>query len=246
MARPSPRPGWGKGLGALIGQMELWSAFLIGLVGSLHCAGMCGPLALAVPVVGRSPGALVASRAIYNLGRITTYGCLGVFFGLVGHSLALAGLQRWASLGAGLTLLVGLGLSMRYAPGQLIGRATAWLKSSLGFLLRHRTMPGLFCLGFLNGLLPCGLVYVAGASAVAAGGFLAAVGCMLAFGLGTVPMMFGIGLVGNNVQSALRLRFQRFIPACVLLLAALLIVRGLALGIPFLSPNLGNAGHFHH
>lgn len=226
--------------------MGLWSAFLIGLVGSLHCAGMCGPLALALPAAGRTPLSMLASRAAYNLGRVTTYGCLGVFFGLVGRTFVLVGFQRWASLGAGAAILASLAASSRYSLSLPTARAVAWLKSGLAALLRRRTLAALFLLGLLNGLLPCGLVYVAGATAVAAGGLAAAVGYMLVFGLGTVPLMFGIGLLGQNLQTAMRLRFQRLIPVCVLVISALLILRGLGLGVPFLSPALGAAGAACH
>ncbi|MCD6049706.1 MAG: hypothetical protein K0Q55_1109, partial [Verrucomicrobia bacterium] len=93
--------------------MELWTAFILGLVGSLHCAGMCGPLALALPVAGKTRRAFVLGRVLYNLGRILTYCVIGAIFGLAGQSLALAGFQKWVSLGAGVAILLGLLASTR-------------------------------------------------------------------------------------------------------------------------------------
>src|SRR5437016_11916477 len=88
--------------------MTLWTALLLGLVGSLHCAGMCGPLALAVLANCQSLVGFAANRLAYNLGRIITYCLLGLVFGLLGRTLVLAGVQRWVCLALGLALLAGL------------------------------------------------------------------------------------------------------------------------------------------
>jgi sulfite exporter TauE/SafE len=225
--------------------MEIWTAFLLGLVGSLHCAGMCGPLALALPATGRTRASFLLGRLNYNLGRILTYSLLGAVVGLVGESLALAGLQRWVSLAAGLAILLGLIASSRYALDTPAVRLVSWLKSGFARLLQQRSLSSLLVLGLLNGLLPCGLVYAACAGAVAAGGFFSGTQYMLAFGLGTLPMMLGLGLVGKQLHWVIRFKFQRLIPASLLLLSSLLILRGLALGIPYLSPNLSDAPGKH-
>jgi sulfite exporter TauE/SafE len=218
--------------------MELWTAFLLGLVGSLHCAGMCGPLALAMPAIGATRTSFVLGRVAYNFGRTVTYGSLGALFGLAGRTLALAGLQRWLSLGAGAAILIGLAVTSRFAIHTPLARAVAWVKSGLATMLKRQSLGSLWLLGILNGLLPCGLVYVACAASVAMGGWLGGAKYMLAFGLGTVPMMLGIGLTGRKLQPALRFRFQRFIPVSVAMLGLLLILRGMSLGIPYLSPDL--------
>src|ERR1700675_4874711 len=95
--------------------MELWTAFLLGLVGSLHCAGMCGPLVLALPGTGNTSRSYILGRLAYNVGRLGVYGLLGAIFGLLGGTFALAGLQRWISLVAGAAILIGLLVSYRYA-----------------------------------------------------------------------------------------------------------------------------------
>src|SRR6185436_500262 len=141
--------------------MILWTAILLGAVGSLHCAGMCGPLALALPATGRSRATFVLSRVAYNLGRIVTYCALGAAFGLVGQTLAFAGFQRWVSLTAGAAILIGLLVSSRFAVSVPFAKTVAWIKSGLGTLLRRRSVASVFSLGVLNGLLPCGLVYAA-------------------------------------------------------------------------------------
>jgi sulfite exporter TauE/SafE len=180
----------------------------------------------------------------YNLGRILTYCLLGALFGLLGLTFALAGLQRWVSLAAGLAvLLIFAGSSWGRWPGLPITRLVASLKSALAKLLRRRTLGSLLCLGVLNGLLPCGLVYTACAGAVAAGGSWRGAQYMLVFGLGTVPMLLGITLAGKQLQPTLRLRFQRLVPVTVVLLGLLLVLRGLALNIPYLSPDLSNPAH---
>ena len=222
--------------------MDLWTAFALGLIGSLHCAGMCGPLALALPASGMAPTRFVLGRFAYNGGRILTYCLLGVIFGVVGKTLFLAGVQRWVSIGLGLLLLAGLFASRRLALSRPIEALVGWLKAAMSGLLRRRSVLALGLLGLLNGLLPCGLVYAAGAGAMATSGVLAGVAYMAVFGAGTIPMMLGISLSGRLVPVAFRLRLARAIPFSVFLLGALLILRGLSLGIPYLSPRLALSG----
>lgn len=216
----------------------LWTAFMLGLAGSLHCAGMCGPLALALPHPGGGAHGFIASRLAYNLGRIVTYTSLGLVFGLLGKSLALAGVQRWLSLGAGTLILLGLLFATKLGAGTPVVRVIHWLKSSFGRLLQRRTLGSLGLLGLLNGLLPCGLVYAACAGAAATGSLLAGMTYMALFGLGTLPLMLGIGLSGRAVSASFRFRLQTLTPASLAIVALLLILRGLSLGIPYLSPDL--------
>ena len=219
--------------------MELWTAFLLALVGSLHCAGMCGPLALALPG-GNSTAVFFLGRIAYNGGRLVTYCVLGAMFGLVGKSFALFGWQRWVSLSAGIFILIALLISSRISLAARASRPITFLKSGLAKLLRQSTLTSTFSLGLLNGFLPCGLVYAACAAATAASGMVQGVSYMAAFGLGTVPMMLGIGLAGKKLQFTLRFKLQKLIPATLILVSLLLIFRGLALGIPYLSPDLAN------
>jgi uncharacterized protein len=226
--------------------MDNWTALVLGLVGSLHCAGMCGPLALALPLAGSSRAGFLAGRAAYNLGRILTYCLLGVVFGLVGQTLLLAGVQRWVSIALGVALLAGLITSRRVALWHPVTALVNWLKSRMSVLLRQRSLVSLLLLGLLNGLLPCGLVYVACAGATATGNLLSGAQYMAVFGTGTVPMMLAISLSGRLVPMSLRLQLRKAIPVSVFLLATLLILRGMALGIPYLSPDLASGASCCH
>jgi sulfite exporter TauE/SafE len=112
------------------------------------------------------------------------------------------------------------------------------LKRALSAHWQQRSFRSLVLLGALNGLLPCGLVYVALAGAVARGTLADAVLYMAFFGLGTMPTMLAIGLSGKICPPAWRLKLRGAIPAGVCLVAGLLILRGMGLGIPYLSPSL--------
>ena len=223
--------------------MFLWTGFLLGFVGSFHCAAMCGPLVIAVNSLP-GPGSVITRhswmlrRLLYNFGRIATYALLGAISGLIGHTLNIAGLQQWLSLAAGTAILVALVLSSRFAVQVPAFRSVAWLKSAFARLLRHRSPASVFLLGGINGLLPCGLVYTACAGAIASGEFIKSVEYMLAFGLGTLPMMFGLSMAGRKLQVGVGLQFQRLALVSLLLMAALLLCRGLSLGVPYLSPKI--------
>lgn len=216
-----------------------WSlAIALGLLGSLHCAAMCGPLQLALPIPPGGSGRLLAGRLIYQLGRVTTYCLLGLMAGLVGKSLVLAGVQRWLSISLGVLILLGFFLSKKVALATPVVRLVTRLKGVMAAQLRQRNLRSLVLLGALNGLLPCGLVYVALAGAVAAGTLPAAILFMAAFGLGTTPTLLAISLSGRLLPINLRLKLRSTIPVGVCLLAGLLILRGMSLGIPYVSPDL--------
>jgi len=218
--------------------MAIWTAFLLGLVGSLHCAGMCGPLALALPVTSPVFARFLSGRLLYNLGRIVTYATLGAVFGLLGQSFVVMGVQRWVSLAVGVVILFSLILSPRLFSRVQPAKFISVIKSPFLKLMRNRSLSALFGIGLLNGLLPCGLVYAACAAAMTSDTLLHGSEYMLAFGLGTIPMMLVITLMGQRLQFILRLKLQRLIPISLALIGALLVLRGLALGIPHFSPKL--------
>jgi sulfite exporter TauE/SafE len=221
--------------------MDFGIAFALGLLGSLHCAAMCGPLMLALPVPPGGPARFVAGRIIYQLGRVATYCLLGVAAGLVGKSIFLAGLQRSLSIGLGVAILLGFLISKKVSLSMPVVRLVTTLKAAMSIQLQRRSLRSLGLLGLLNGLLPCGLVYVAMAGAVARGTLTDGILFMAWFGLGTLPTMLGISLTGKLFPLALRLKLRRAIPFGVCLLAGLLILRGLALGIPYISPVLNSS-----
>jgi len=216
------------------------AALGLGLAGSLHCVGMCGPLVLALP--RRQEAGTVShltGRVLYNLGRTTTYAFLGLFAGLVGRVIQLAGVQQAVSVGLGILLLLTVFLSTRELPGWMVRTFYRPVQTLLGKILKKGSPLGLYQVGLVNGLLPCGLVYAALAAASLQGGTFSAVLYMTLFGLGTAPLLFALSMGGLGLQSPrLRPVLNRLIPALTCVVASLLILRGLALGIPFLSPDL--------
>jgi sulfite exporter TauE/SafE len=225
------------------------AAFLLGLAGSLHCAAMCGPLLLAVNAARRQNPVRPAERLFggdmiqnfaYHGGRLVTYGFLGAVSGLIGAAVIFAGFQRWLSIGAGGLILLGTLTSLRLRWGGLAVRALSAARTRFGRLLHNRALGAAALLGALNGLLPCGLVYVACAAAATAGGVAGGVAAMLAFGLGTAPMTLSIGLAGKAFRWGQPLVLRRVVLGCAAAAGVLLIVRGLSLGIPYLSPGFSD------
>jgi sulfite exporter TauE/SafE len=219
--------------------MELFSGLFVGIVGSAHCAGMCGPLALALPVLQAGRAKFVTGRLLYNIGRVVTYVLLGAVAGLVGNRLFMAGAQQTVSRVLGVVLLVAAltpALLKRFRAGSiLMGRITTPVQRAIGALLQRSSLLALFVLGLVNGLLPCGLVYVALAAAVTTGDITRGVLVMMGFGIGTVPVMFVIALLGKQIQGGVRKRLTMLMPAFTALIAVLIILRGMNLGIPYVS-----------
>lgn len=220
----------------------LWAGFVFGLLGSFHCVGMCGAIALALPGAGRGRARYVAGRVLYNLGRISTYTLLGALAGVLGQSLRLAGLQQGLSVASGLLILL-----LVAAPARYTGRAAALLglerglfrlKQALAYFFQRPALGALYLSGVLNGLLPCGLVYLALAGALSAPDLGGSAAYMALFGLGTLPLMLALSLTGQLVPPHWRGRLRRAVPVLATALAVLFIVRGLGLGIPYLSPRL--------
>lgn len=228
--------------------MHAWTAFALGFAGSLHCLGMCGPLALALPG-GRDASITrrLLGRLVYNLGRITTYAAFGLAAGSLGRVLQMNGFQETVSLVLGVLLLLTLMIPAHRMPAWLTRTVYKPLQHALGTLLRKEGVTGLYQVGLLNGLLPCGLVYAALAGASLQAGSLRGAGYMALFGLGTLPMMFALSLGGLSLRTP---RFQpllrRVVPAVTLMVGVLLVMRGLSLGIPYLSPALGSGGSCCH
>lgn len=215
-------------------------AFSLGLMSSLHCVGMCGPIALALPVHQRSKLGKLAGILLYNTGRTFTYALLGFLLGFVGNALNLAGLQRSLSIGTGVIMLGAVAYSSQWldqlAPPSFLQKGFQIVKKKLGSLLHNRSFSALFLLGMLNGLLPCGLVYMALISSVATGSSVEGALFMALFGMGTLPAMSAVAFVKNLFSSTLRNQARRLMPAFVAAVAVLLILRGLEVtGWPLLG-----------
>ena len=218
------------------------TALTLGLLGSLHCVGMCGPIALALPVLSNSRWARLRGIITYNAGRVFTYSTLGVVFGLLGKTFIIAGYQQGLSIALGIIILLILILPTGYNPSSkvtsFIFKPVVKLKSALGKLFAKKSYSSLFSIGVLNGLLPCGLVYTAVAGAIAVAEPFKAAGFMALFGLGTIPAMLGLSLAGQKISMGLRNNFRKVSVVFVCAMAVLLILRGLNLGIPYVSPEL--------
>ena len=226
--------------------MALWTAFLLGLAGSLHCAGMCGPLMLVLAKARTRTVRESTGRVFYHLGRVAAYCVLGLMLGFLGQIAAPAGFQRWLSIALGVALLAGLLVTVKVPLAAPVVKWVTLLKGFMSGLLRKNTLLSQAMVGALNGLLPCGLVYVAAAGAIATGNPLAGAAYMALFGFGTWPMMLGIHFVGQRLPLPPRFSLGSITRTAVLLMAVLLILRGLELGIPFVSPDLSaaNGGNY--
>lgn len=220
----------------------IWSALVLGFLGSLHCLGMCGPIAFMLPLDHNSTARKTGQLALYHLGRILAYALLGLVFGLLGKSLELFGLQQKLSITVGIIMVA---LAFFPAKANLFQKAfKPWhrgvlkLRSTLGKELQKKTPDTFLTIGFLNGLLPCGLVYMAILAAIAVQNQWEAIAYMVLFGLGTVPLMSAIVFSKGWVQRNFKLGINRFIPIFIGIMGALFIIRGLGLGIPYLSPKV--------
>ena len=222
--------------------LVLITGFTIGVFGSFHCVGMCGPLALSLPIHQLTIFNKSMAIGLYNLGRSFSYASMGIVFGLLGMSFSLFKLQQWLSIGAGSVIL--LFLIMNYLGSyrvNIFSQLSHQVKSKLSdYLQTDKTPSTYFSIGIVNGFLPCGLVYVAIVTAIATGTILKSSLTMFAFGIGTIPIMALTMIFGKFVSINLRNKLNKMTPYLIMCVAILLILRGLNLGIPFISPLLEN------
>lgn len=222
--------------------MELWTAFIIGLAGSLHCIGMCGPIAISLPMQEMSKFQLLFGRGLYNFGRIITYALLGLLFGFIGSGFFVGGYQQILSIALGVLILLSLFLPSKYASyitgARLHEKISKRLKAAWQKLMSKNSISSMFLIGLLNGFLPCGLVYIALAGSISTGTALGGAFYMAVFGVGTFPVMLVMSLVGRILSFKMRLRLSKLLPVGVVILAVLFILRGMSLGIPYISPKI--------
>lgn len=229
-------------------------AFLLGAAGSLHCIGMCGPLSLALPVNHLSKSGKFFSLLWYQFGRVITYSVLGLLIGFFGRGFYLAGLQQWFSILAGTVILLA---AIFYFIGKSNNRFFFFKKYYglvysiiSGILKKKRNNGSYLLLGLANGLLPCGMVYIALATALSFSRLYYSVSFMAMFGAGTLPAMMMIGYGGQIIKPSVRNIFRQSVPYIVICMGLLLILRGLNLGIAFISPELpadiGQTVSCHH
>ena len=217
----------------------LWSALLLGVFGSFHCVGMCGPIAFMLPVDRQSETKKAFQVLLYHLGRLGAYGLIGLFFGLVGKSLYIFGLQQQLSIIIGIVMILVIVMPSVFKLNQLsqpVYRVISKLKSAMGNSFKKKSADTFLTIGFLNGFLPCGLVYMAVFASLAMQSPLEGTLYMVLFGLGTIPLMSAVVFFGGFLTAKSKRTIQRLIPIFIVFIGVLFIIRGLGLGIPYLSP----------
>lgn len=225
--------------------MELYAVITlgitIGILGSVHCVGMCGPIALTIPVAGNNFMSRLLSVFLYNLGRAVTYAAMGALVGLVGKGIMMGGFQRYLSITIGVAMILWVIFPAFFNKLAQKMKFTSYLfnksRDTFRKLFQQRTYKALFTIGILNGLLPCGLVYVALASSLNTTDVFKGALLMFFFGLGTAPLLFALSMAGKYVTLNFRTFIQKSVPFIIVSLGVLFILRGLNLGIPFISPN---------
>lgn len=218
----------------------LISAFILGLLGSFHCVGMCGPIAFMLPVDRTNSTKKVFQIVLYHLGRLISYSLIGLVFGLLGKGIYIFGYQQQLSVVIGVLMIIAILIPYntfnKYNFSKPLFRLISKIKSALGKELKKKSPDTFLTIGFLNGFLPCGLVYMAVFAAIASGSMLQGVLYMLAFGIGTIPLMTVTIYISRFLSGKVRNYIQRIIPIFVIIIGILFILRGLGLGIPYISP----------
>ena len=218
----------------------LASAIILGLMGSLHCVGMCGPIAFILPVDRSNNLKKFSQIFVYHIGRLLAYGILGLIFGLLGKGLFVFGMQQKLSIIIGVLMIIVVLIPYKtfskYNFSKPMYSLIAKVKSRLGKELQKKTADTFLTIGFLNGFLPCGLVYMALFGAIAMGNPLEGSFYMMLFGAGTIPLMTSAIYFSSLLKSSAKQKIQKLIPVFVVLIGALFILRGLGLGIPYVSP----------
>lgn len=217
----------------------LISSFVLGLAGSFHCIGMCGPIALALPLNRKSTGSVLTGILAANTGRVITYTLLGFIIGSIGFSLQLFRVFQV------LSVLFGIGLIAIAWRKQWLKRIEFrapgfqhWVSRQMARLLKQNGTSKLFGIGLLNGLLPCGMIFLALANALLAENPVGSAAAMAAFGLGTLPALLGVGFFAQSISQAFRNRLSRAFPYLLSVIGLLVILRGANLGIPVISPKM--------
>ena len=219
----------------------LFTAFIFGLISSFHCIGMCGPIAMMLPVDRNNQAKKVTQIITYHLGRLFAYSTIGFIFGMLGKGFLLAGMQQKMSIFIGiamiLIILIPEKVVANYNFSKPIFKVISKIKTTLGSQFKNKSYKSLFTIGLLNGFLPCGMVYVALFGAIAMQSPTFGVLYMVLFGLGTVPMMSSIVYLNSFLTISIRNKIQKTIPYVAVFLGIVFILRGLGLGIPYISPS---------
>jgi len=215
-----------------------FSAFLIGLAGSVHCVGMCGPLALAIPGASKDKGFTFFLRTIaYQISRISGYGVLGLIVGFFSQGMQITGIQPYFSLLSGIILLF-LGFFgiipevNAFSKYPIIQHFQVKINRIIGTVMTNEHFSTPFVLGFLNAMLPCGMIYIAMGTGLSSGNMSEAALYLISFGLGTLPLMFMMSLSGQFLSLQMRRSWQKTIPIIFMISGIILIYKGMNIDLP--------------
>jgi hypothetical protein len=213
-----------------------YSAFIMGFIGSLHCVGMCGPIAMMLPADNSKRGKFIMGRVLYNGGRILTYAILGLLVGFIGESTIYFISQKSLSILLGALILIGVFLPKSWKPklslNNYVFGFTNLIKGSLSKLFKKHSLATQLSFGVLNGFLPCGLVYAALSGAFLAEAFTDGMLFMVLFGVGTLPMMLGLSLGATWLKKTFGAKLPKLIPITYSFIGLWLIFRGLIISFP--------------
>lgn len=220
----------------------LYSALIFGLISSLHCVGMCGPIAMMIPVDKDNAVKKWLQITTYQIGRVTAYTSLGLLFGMLGAGFFLAGFQQQLSIVVGF-LMIFIAIIpekklAQYNFSKPIYKIISDVKTQLGLQFKKKSYKSLFLIGLFNGYLPCGMVYVALFGAMAMNNIFLGSLYMTLFGLGTIPLMMVLVNFLKTTQFSYYSKFQKIIPILIICIGILFILRGFGLDIPYISPSI--------
>lgn len=222
--------------------MYLVPAFVLGFISSLHCVGMCGPIVLALPVPQANPVKRLVAMLVNNSGRLLTYGLLGLLIGTFGNGFYVAGVQQVFSIliGAGVIAFAVIPATWKNKLQEaipLVKKTGEVFRNTFSHYLRKEHHSAYFIAGMLHGLLPCGLVYFALAGAILTSSAISAALFMVFFGLGTMPALLSLRWMARVFPYSIRTKVYRIMPVFLFFTGVLLLLRGLNLGIPYVSPH---------
>lgn len=214
----------------------------LGFASSFHCVGMCGPIALAVPVNRQNKLSHILSLVLYHFGKTSTYVIIGLTSGFIGKIFYINSLQQLLSILLGTLILLGVILPYFIHPSaytpKFIQRAYNQIRQTFSDILNKRSYQAILSIGLLNGLLPCGMVYMAAAGSAATGGIVQGAIFMIGFGLATAPALLALQFFSFLKNQRFKLLLRKSYPYIISSMAILLILRGLNLGIPYISPSI--------
>lgn len=218
------------------------AAVILGLGSNLHCLGMCGPLNLALPVAQLPLGQRFFMAMLYHTGRILIYGVLGLLAGVLGTVLALGRYHELISIVFGVLIIL-MALFSFVRIGTAFPRVNRLSSAAVSYWRQQKNPFAFFLMGAANGLLPCGMVYIAMAGAVATGHWFSGMLFMGIFGAGTLPLTLGVAMFTGYFSKWWKIKLLKRVELSkvfAVVVGLLLIVRGLSLGIPYISPKIEN------